>query len=90
MKPLVEVLTLASNIPHFWAVLAFRLSWYLASEKVLENKGDTCVALVEDVILSPPYLELPTMAKPETRAGLREYDSGCQGYLLHTAAPKVD
>lgn len=90
MKPLVEVLTLASNIPHFWAVLAFRLSWYLASEKVLENKGDTCVALVEDVILGPPYLELPTMAKPEIRAGLREYDRGCQGYLLHTAAPKVD
>ena len=34
--------------------------------------------VVGAVSLSSPYLELPTMAKPETRAGLRECDKGHQ------------
>lgn len=37
--------------------------------------------------LNLPFLELPTMAMAEIRAGLREYDKGHQDYLLPTPTP---
>lgn len=90
LSPPSDVITGPLILPHFWAAFAFRLRCAQLQRRPWRMKETAVLPVLGAGSLSLPFLEVPTMAMAEIRAGLRGYDREHQECLLPTTIPKVD